>query len=244
MKAFVITIPGHEVSEQAAANCIESSKKVGNDFDIEVFDAVVPKQVNKLLKDFKIRWNYPWEGEVFDFKTGLKKKAYPTVNREARIACALSHYTLWHKCANQSISVPGTSLQVGIPEPFLILEHDARFVSKLDYDYIENSNYEIVGINNPLFATRLANFFKKKVEEGKREIVPAPNIDTYEVPQGLAGNSAYVIKPKGADNMLKLVNDHGLWPNDALMCRQLVSKLGVTKKFYTEVQGTPSTTTG
>ena len=244
MKAFVITIPGHEISEQAAANCIESSKKVGNDFDIEVFDAVVPEQVNTLLRDFKIRWNYPWEGEVFDFKTGLKKKAYPTVNREARIACALSHYTLWHKCTNQSISVPGTSLQVGIPEPFLILEHDARFVSKLDYDYIENSNYEIVGINNPLFATRLANFFKKKVEEGKREIVPAPSIDTYEVPQGLAGNSAYVIKPKGADNMLKLVNDHGLWPNDALMCRQLVSKLGVTKKFYTEVQGTPSTTTG
>ena len=56
MKAFVITIPEHEVSEQAAANCIESSKKVGNDFDIEVFDAVVPKQVNKLLRDFKIRW--------------------------------------------------------------------------------------------------------------------------------------------------------------------------------------------
>lgn len=230
MKAFVITIPGHEVSEQAAANCIESSKKVGNDFDIEVFDAVVPKQVNKLLKDFKIRWNYPWEGEVFDFKTGLKKKAYPTVNREARVACALSHYTLWHRCAHQN-------------ESFLILEHDAKFVSKLDCESIEDSNYRIVGINNPLFATRLASFFKKKVEEGKRNIVPAPNIDTYEIPQGLAGNSAYMIKPKGANDMLKLVDDHGLWPNDALMCRQLVSKLGVTKKFYTEVQGTPSTTT-
>ena len=43
--------------------------------------------------------------------------------------------------------------------------------------------------------------------------------------------------------MLNLVKEHGLWPNDALMCRQLVPKLSVTKKFYTQIQGTRSTTT-
>ncbi len=230
MKAFVITIPNHHVSQNASNICITSSINVGNEFTVEKFHAVVPHQVNKMMRDFKIKWNYPWEGEVFDFKTGLKKSAYPTVNRDARIACALSHYSLWHECANQN-------------ESYLILEHDAKFVSKLDYEYIDNSGYVIVGINNPLFATRKANEFKKLVEQGQREIVPSPSIDSYEVPQGLAGNSAYIIKPKGANQMLKLVEDHGLWPNDALMCRQLLPKLGVTKKFYTEVQGTPSTTT-
>lgn len=51
-----------------------------------------------------------------------------------------------------------------------------------------------------------------------------------------------LIMPKGARQMLRLVEDHGLWPNDAIMCKQLIPSLGVTKKFYTEVQGTPSTT--
>ena len=229
MKAFVITIPDHEVSQKAAQICIDSSQKVGNDFDIEIFDAVTPKRVNKLMRDWRLQWNYPWEGEVFDFKTGLKKSAYATVNREARVACALSHYTLWRSCASGSL-------------PYLVLEHDAKFIAKLDNNILENPKYLIIGINNPLFATRKAKVFKDVVDQSKHEIVPAPQIDTYEVPQGLAGNSAYIIKPKGAQLMLKLVEDHGLWPNDALMCRQLVRGLGVTKKFYTEVQGTPSTT--
>lgn len=229
MKAFVITIPNHEVSTSSASICIESSKKVDNDFDIEIFDAVIPSQVNKLMRDYKIQWNYPWEGEVFDFKTGLKKSAYPTVNRDARIACALSHYTLWKQCAYSN-------------ENFLILEHDAKFVLKLDTTEIDRSKFNIVGINNPLFATRKAKLFKDIIDESQRTIITAPTIDSHEVPQGLAGNSAYIIKPKGAEKMLKLVDEHGLWPNDALMCRQLVPMLGVTKRFYTEVQGTPSTT--
>lgn len=230
MKSYVITIKGNQVSESASAHCIESSKEVGNDFDIEVFDAITPPKVNKLLRDYKIQWNYPWEGEVFDFRTGLKKTAYPTVNRDARIACALSHYTLWKECAYGS-------------ENFLILEHDARFIRKLDTGIdIDRSKFLIVGINNPLFATRKSQLFKKIIDESNRSIIVAPTIDSHEVPQGIAGNSAYVMKPKGAEKMLKLVEEHGLWPNDALMCRQLVPMLGVTKTFYTEVQGTPSTT--
>ena len=231
MKAFVITIPNHKVSQDAASICIESSKKVGNTFNIHEFDAVTPPQNDKLMKQYMVQWNYPWLGEVFDFKTGLKKSAYPTKNPAARIACALSHYSLWHACSGDS-------------EPYLILEHDARFIKKLDLDLIEKSKYTIIGINNPLFATRKAQEFKRIVDEGQRDILPAPTIDSYEVPQGLAGNSAYIIKPNGARHMIRLVDDHGLWPNDALMCRQLVPMLGVTKTFFTEVQGTPSTTSG
>lgn len=229
MKAFVITIPNHEVSQNAADVCIESSKTVGNHFDIEKFDAVTPPEVNKWLTSYRIQWNYPWEGEVFDFKTGLKKTAYPTVNKDARIACALSHYALWRECLLGN-------------ETLLILEHDAKFIKKLDFPEIERSKYHIVGINNPLFATRKSQLFKKIIDESNRTIIPAPTIDSYEIPQGIAGNSAYVIKPKGAEIMMRLVDDHGLWPNDALMCRQLIPMLGVTKTFYTEVQGTPSTT--
>lgn len=229
MKAFVIAIPDHEVSQRAADVCIESSKVVGNSFEIQKFDAIVPRQVSKLMRDYRLQWNYPWEGSVFDFKTGLKKTAYPTVNRNARIACSLSHYTLWKNCINDSI-------------PYLILEHDSKFISKLDDNILNNDRFFIIGINNPLFATRKSSLYKEIIDNNPKELQPVPNIDSFEVPQGLAGNSAYIIKPKGAQQMLRLVEDHGLWPNDAIMCKQLIPALGVTKKFYTEVQGTPSTT--
>jgi GR25 family glycosyltransferase involved in LPS biosynthesis len=68
-------------------------------------------------------------------------------------------------------------------------------------------------------------------------------IDEEHIPQGIAGNSAYIMKPSGAKKMLDLVAQFGLWPNDAIMCRQLVPTLGVTKTFFTGVQGLPSTTT-
>ena len=80
-------------------------------------------------------------------------------------------------------------------------------------------------------------------KKNKKEIQPVPTIDEFNIPQGLAGNSAYIIKPSGAEKMIELVFKYGLWPNDALMCKQLVDKIGVTKTFYTRVQGLTSTTT-
>ena len=53
--------------------------------------------LNKLLKEYNIQWNYPWQGEMIDFASGLTKRAYVTVRPKARIAAALSHYTLWKK---------------------------------------------------------------------------------------------------------------------------------------------------
>ena len=43
--------------------------------------------------------------------------------------------------------------------------------------------------------------------------------------------------------MIQLVKEYGLWPNDAIMCRQLVPKLNVTTEFYTRCQNLKSTTT-
>jgi GR25 family glycosyltransferase involved in LPS biosynthesis len=80
------------------------------------------------------------------------------------------------------------------------------------------------------------------VQAGESWIQPVPSVDEFNIPQGLAGNSAYIIKPDGAKDILSAAREHGLWPNDALMCKQLVPKLGVTKTYFTRVQGLPSTT--
>ena len=228
-KAYIITIKDHLISEAASDACIMSHSQVKNDFDIEVFDAVTPPMVGEVMSKYGIEWNYPWEGEHLDLKTGLRKKAYRTADPLARMACALSHYELWVKC-----------IKTG---PLMVLEHDARFMHKVPYAEIVSTGYNIVGLNDPFGATRMPREFDRRVKNSKKPYAPIPNIDNFDVPQGLAGNSAYIIKPAGAKAMLNAVKEHGLWPNDALMCKQIIKRMAVTKKYYTVVQGLPSTTT-
>ena len=231
MKAFAIVVKGVETSETGFKNLERSSKKVKNDFKVERFEATTPEFANVSLAGNGIKWTYPWEGEKIDIASGMTLKAYPTAYRERRIACFMSHFRLWHECINRD-------------EPILVLEHDSLFLEKLNYDYILESKFDIIGINNPLMATRKAKLFHDLIKEHPQEIQQVPDIDEFNVPQGLAGNSAYIIKPDGARNILDAAKRFGAWPNDALMCKQIIPKMGVTRTFYTKVQGLPSTTTG
>lgn len=231
MIAKAIIIKGNEVSLNGYKALVDSSKKVENDFDIQMYEATTADMAQVTLRGCGFKWTYPWEGETIDFASGLTLKAYPTAYRERRIACAMSHYRLWYESMTKDY-------------PILILEHDALFVHKLDYGYILDSKYDIIGINNPLMATRRAKKFFDMVKGKSQEIQPIPDIDEFNIPQGLAGNSAYIIKPDGARAVIEAVKEYGMWPNDAIMCKQLVKNMGVTRRFYTKVQGLPSTTTG
>lgn len=228
MIAYSIVITDNEISETGYANLVDSSKKVGNKFPIHKFEAITPDYVDATMQQFHLKWNYPWQGQVSDFATGLVKSAYQTANPKARIACALSHYTLWKKT-------------ITLKQPILVLEHDALFVNVIDFD-IARTPFEILGINNPLGCTRKSQVFYDEILKNAQPYQLVPIIDQPTIPQGIAGNSAYIITPAGAEQMVKLVKDYGLWPNDAIMCRQLVRRLGVTRKFYTNRQNLRSTT--
>jgi GR25 family glycosyltransferase involved in LPS biosynthesis len=229
MKSYVITIEGNEVSEKGAALCISTSKKFKNDIKIEIFPAVTPKMAKTVMTGNGLNWKYPWEGKETDLATGLIKSAYPTKDKDARIACAMSHWLLWYKCMTEDV-------------PLLIMEHDCMFTEKLDWKLILESKYDIIGINSPAAATRLAHKFHDIVQASPVWVMPVPTIDEFNIPQGLAGNSAYIIKPEGAKNLIEASREHGLWPNDALMCKQIIPNMGVTKTYFTRVQGLPSTT--
>lgn len=229
MKAYAIVIKDNSTSEQGYSNLVDSYMEVNNEFPLKRFDAVTPATVDDILKNTNLKWNYPWQGEVIDFATGLTKRAYQTKNQKARIACALSHYLLWEQC-------------VMLDKPILIMEHDSIFIKKIDF-VPEDTGYDIIGINNPLGCTRKSKVYHDKILEKPQKFQLAPYVDDdMKIPQGLAGNSAYVVKPDGAHDLIRLVVKHGLWPNDAIMCRQLID-VAVTRKFYTRVQGLPSTTT-
>ena len=232
MKTNIIRLQNDIDSNKYANWCWQTSAV---NTSIEFFNAVTPDEVDDLMSGLRIEWKYPWTGEVNDIKSGLTLRAYQTADPKKRMACFLSHYCLWEKTIKSG-------------EPMIILEHDAMFISKkpIPFDDILNSGFEIIGINEPFGATRLSQAFHENVQKEhfcKNNVVRAPLIDDIKVPQGIAGNSAYIITPKGAYTMIKLTKEHGAWPNDALMCRQLIFGLGVTKTYYTKIQRIKSTTT-
>ena len=229
INAYIIAIKGNETSQRAAARLSDSmpSNVVAN-----MFDAIVPDQVERLMKKYRLKWTWPWVGEEYNFKAGIVMKPYQTVDPKKRMGCFISHYMLWERCTKHG-------------EPIIIHEHDALYFSNehLPIHELEKSWYNIIGLNSPAGATRMANAYDRVVQESEGKIVKAPLIDDHHVPQGIAGNSSYYIKPEGAKIMMDLTKEYGCWPNDALMCRQLVSTLGQTKHYYTGVQGIASTTT-
>lgn len=228
INGYIITVKNDSTAVHAAGKLKQTAPKNVN---LQDFDAVTKKRVSVLLKGEGIEWNYPWQTEEFDIKSGLIKKPYPTAVKEKRIGCFLSHYLLWKRC-------------IKYDEPIIIHEHDAIYYSdeELPLEQFAKSQFNIIGLNDPRKATRLAELYDRQVQEQQLALCRAPLIDQHMVPQGIAGNSAYYIEPVGAQKMLSLVKEYGAWPNDALMCRQLVPTLGQTKKYYTYVQGLQSTT--
>lgn len=229
MKAFSIVIKDHKESERGFANLLGSSASVGNEFEIHRFDAIIQDNVRRHMNDRMLVWDYPWSGSYVDSISGLRKTAYGTRIREKRMACSMSHFILWEQCERDN-------------EPYLVLEHDALFVKKMNPEKILASKYDIIGLNDPHMATRLFDKFNTIVQNNASEFQDVPLIDSMDVPQGLAGNSAYIIRPSAAKHLIGLCYKYGLWPNDAIMCRQLVPNMGVTKTYYTKTQNLGSTT--
>jgi GR25 family glycosyltransferase involved in LPS biosynthesis len=231
MKIVAIVLKNNPISEKGFKNLIKSSKDVGNNFKINRFDAWTPKKAHEKFNNSfnRLKWTYPWVGNILDIKSGLRLTAYKTNNPLARVACFLSHHTLWKQCYLTN-------------EAFVILEHDALFLRKMP-EFTNTDGY-IYSLNDPRGATRMAAYYNLKLQESNDEITDCPRVDEdILVPQGLPGNSAYIITPKFAGELLEAVREYGCWPNDALICRQLFpNKLKCFTNYITRVQGLPSTT--
>ena len=236
IRAFCITINGHAESEKG----YETLKNSTSVFNIEKFNAIVPETVNETLLKEDLRWSYPWYEKDYCAVTNLYKPIYRTANREQKIACSLSHYLLIKQSIKDNV-------------PILILEHDAVFTKEMNKsvldDILSQKQFNYIGINNPDRATRNAALFHNEVMKGYRTnhlLIETPWIDNNKkIPQGLAGNSAYIVTPDGAKDYLEMINKTGLWINDAFLCKQIFKdKVGVTTTYYTKIQkGLTSTTT-
>ena len=217
LPAFVIAIPGHAASQTAADVCIESIHATGSALAPVKWPAVTPDTLEVC------EWRWPAKKKITCAYTGLTLTAYKNRDVQARIACAQSHYQLWQQC-------------VDMDEIICILEHDAVFTRRFDQTDFEGG---AMALNDPAGATFRAQEYDQALMPGVNAV---PWITDRIIPQGLPGNSAYVIKPWAAQQLIDAQHSIGWWPNDAIMCRQLFDWLRVVKPYYTRVQGLASTT--
>jgi GR25 family glycosyltransferase involved in LPS biosynthesis len=225
MKAFVIVLPGNEYSEGVAARCIRTADEIGA-IDVRRFHGVAKQDSEETMRRHSLKWAWTTDEIRYCPISGLRQHSYGGDLR-ALIGCTMSHYLLWLRC-------------VELDEPILILEHDAVFIrefSKFDFR-------GICQINDPAGATRRGQFWHDAmVERGTAGVHAKTCITTPEerIPDGLAGNSAYVIKPYAAWDLIGKCDEVGLWPNDAIMCRQFCHYLEEYYPFITRVEQAVST---
>jgi len=208
---------GHAASESAAETCLRSITTTNSELTAEIFPAVTPDTM------FDCEWRWPDRKRRTCDQTNLTLTAYKNLDVRRRIACAQSHWLLWQLC-------------VGLNEPICVLEHDAVFVREFR---TWNFKGGAISINSPIGATFGALLYDQALVDGENEI---PWITNQNVPQGLPGNSAYVIQPWAAQQLMDAQQKIGWWPNDAIMCRQLFPWLRAVKPYYTNLQSMPSTT--
>jgi GR25 family glycosyltransferase involved in LPS biosynthesis len=279
IKGFIISLMNNSQAQYTTRNLLHSINVTKSEVQPFIVPATIPETIdidikNNFNKKYintlydqtkKLRYTWPKTSveDGIDFSTGIYKRAYAAADWKKVAACTISHMRLWQHC-------------IDLDEPILILEHDAYFISKFQYNLIamcgkkddRNRYYGhtddkipvgewtggICGINSPIGATRKASIFDYKLKnsigaDGNRNkigLATVPYVDEpgdLPLPSGLPGNSAYVIKPWAAKKLLEKTSEVGIWPNDALMCRQFFPWLQHYYPYFTKVQGSASTTT-
>ena len=239
MKAYVITLMGNKESEQLAENVEQSIQDTGTQLEIEIFPATTPETLGDHIREtfgktVPWTWSSSPEEDHMDFNTNLFKKSYKAADQMRVRACAVSHARLWNKIHTEN-------------EVAVVLEHDATFVKKFDPSKYIHKKWGVLGLNDPRGNTRKAQRFHAAIDSSGKGVHDIPTIDfegELPLPMGLAGNSAYIIKPHAAGRLIEKIEEIGLWPNDAIMCKQLFpSLLKVTNPYYTNTQTNVSSTT-
>ena len=197
MDAYIISMPENAQSRIGTTCLTESMARHAPRLNPILEKAVTPTDIR--FNQYKNLWNYPWDKEELDPKTDLLKTPYRTSNPSAHVCCSISHYLLWKKAAHSM-------------QPIMVLEHDALFTCNFNIYGHDVQDWDIVGINDPRGNTRRSGTYHLGVQDLAdkhmriNQVVAAPWVDPgrRDIPQGIAGNSAYIITPSGGDRLVKL----------------------------------------
>ncbi len=231
MKAYVITLEDNQYSEQCTDRCIQSARNFG--VEVEKFYGVDEIHAQQIMKFHNLKWTWADNNTQNTICPLSGMKQFPYKNKRGKLAklkrkigCSMSHFLLWTRC-------------VETDTPMLILEHDAVFIRPLP----EIEFKGICQINDPTGATPKGKWWADQMKARGEGVFRKTIIQKdFTIPDGLAGNSAYLIKPWAAAELIDAFNEYGVWPNDATMNRQFFPYLEEYYPFVTVVKQSQSTT--
>ena len=230
MRGYIIGDKNNQTSVRAMNGCANSMSSLKMDFTVEFVQQTSPETLERDLVPFPgLKWNHPLNtASRVDEASGMTLEGYRTNSLSKVFACLVSHTKLWLRC-------------VQMDESIMILEHDAVFTRKFDPDFEWEGG--VLGLNDPRGATFNSVQYHHSIASKGKGVHNAPYVADVSRPQGLAGNSAYIIKPFAAKQLLEKLKETGGWPNDALMCNQHFDWIKVLYPYVTGLQNVRSTTT-
>ena len=125
------------------------------------------------------------------------------------LGCFLSHYQLWEQC-------------VEFNEPIGVLEYDAVFINALPDNILDQFNdYLHLDFIRNNYLSKGSEIYQEKVREHKEfEIKKLEFLDSSRHPfkimnrNHLKGAYGYIIKPQGAEKLIKATQENGILPAD------------------------------
>lgn len=193
MKSYIIRLKNNSISEKYANLCVAQARELG--IDIEYFDGINGLEYQQHLTQLGIVPRYK-------FKKG----------RAGVFGCFLSHYYLWQRCAANN-------------EPFLILEHDGFFIKPLpgnildtflDVLKLDNLDPFSKQYNNLLQHQQHQSLIISKYHNPQAKTIDPGSKFVEKIGTGnyMRGNYGYIIKPSGAEKLIKWIGQNGFVPAD------------------------------
>lgn len=203
IKSYIIRLSDNEFSKKLAKEAYDQAKNLK--YDVEYFEGISNKnEISKLFLNYNLFVN----------KDGDLEKNWGTRG------CFISHYLLWRQ-----------SYETG--EPLLIMEHDGypirnpiglldeiKHACHLDYHIPFNS------LNGDTSKKHFEYYDKAVYEKADDGVEAYPKNQFYgdKTSTGSFFRHAYgyIIKPQGAERVLKFIDEYGVFPADKCLCEKAI----------------------
>lgn len=264
--AFIISLDD-DASRKATQKCIDSILTTKSYVQPFIFPAIDHWQAENEMYKRDLEWTYPVGVAREEYNMVLKPYETKVLNK--RIGCALSHLSLWETISELNDYAYYMILEQDAMFTRAFSEDDAVYFEMVtDWEFICSLNSPIKATRKSTqfdltlkqaaerekeeYILEIEEEFREELQDALDEIeedefefrhFDVPWVDDESIPQGLPGNSAYIITPQAAKRLVRGVNEIGLWPNDAYVCKQFFDDMMYSAyPYYTKVQGNKSTT--
>jgi GR25 family glycosyltransferase involved in LPS biosynthesis len=196
MKSFIITMLGHEMSEQLSAECREQAAKVG--INVEIFEAIWGRDYEQHLEKLKI-------------KLGKQKLSKMTLGHYGNF---LSHFYLWMACVKDNepylVLEHDGWLMREIPENIFDQFDDICKLDCLSPYMKTNGGYDALIDRDTISPVSIHSIIDIPAVTGYHDALKSKkHAGVYST-----GVYAYIIKPQGAKKLIDYVYEHGFRATD------------------------------